>query len=77
MAAAAGLPRRRHLIQLIDGGLRLLDEPVHGLARPVVAKPVLDVVELDSGVSRQPHAAVPRPLRGVDFAVAVLPPGGA
>lgn len=66
----------RELGELVNGGFGLLDEPVDGLARAVVTKPVLDVIELDGGVGREPHAAVPRPLGGAHLAVPVLPPGG-
>lgn len=70
-----GLPGGE-LGELVNGGFGLPDEPVDGLARAVVTEPVLDVIELDGGVGRQPHAAVPRPLGGAHLAVPVLPPGG-
>jgi hypothetical protein len=71
-----GLPRGQRL-ELVDGVLGVLDEPVDGLAGAVVAQPVLHVVELDGGVRREAHAPVPRPARRAHLAVAVLAPRGA
>lgn len=62
--------------ELVDGGLGFLDEPVDGLAGSVVTEAVLDVVELNGGVRRQPYTAVSGSLGGADLAVAVLPPCG-
>lgn len=67
----------RELRELVDGCLGFLDEPVDRLAGTVVAKAVLDVVELDGGVRRQAHAAVSGAFGSADLAVAVLPSGGA
>ncbi|KAK9913139.1 hypothetical protein M0R45_036963 [Rubus argutus] len=38
---------RRQLLELVDCGLGLLDEPIDGLAGPVVSEPVLHVAELN------------------------------
>lgn len=65
----------RELVQLVNGGLRVLDEPVDGLAWAIVAETVLHVVELDGSVGGEADPPVPRPLRRAHLAVPVLPPG--
>ena len=66
----------REFGELVDGGLGVLNEPVDGLAGTVVAKAVLDVIELDCSVGGEADAAVPKALGGAHLAVAVLAAGG-
>lgn len=66
----------RELGELVDGRLCVLDQPVDGFARPVEAKPILDVVELDGGVGGETNAAVSESLGGANLAVAIFPAGG-
>ena len=65
------------LSELVDGGFGLLDEPIDGLAGAVVAKAVLDVVELNGSVGGKTDAAVSGAFGRAHLAVAVFPPGGA
>lgn len=44
--------------ELVNGGLRVLHEPVDGFAWAVIAESVLNVVELNGGVSAKAKAAV-------------------
>lgn len=67
---------RGELLKLINGGFGLVDEPIDGLAGAVVAKAVLNVVELDGGVGGQADPAVPGSFGGADFTVAVFSAGG-
>lgn len=67
----------RELRELINGGLGFLYQPIHRLAGAVVAEAVLNVVELNGGVGGEADAAVAGAFRSADFAVAVLPAGGA
>lgn len=60
------------LVELVYGGLGLLDEPVDGLAGTVVPQAVLNVVELNGRVGREPHAPVSWALGRADLAVPVL-----
>lgn len=62
---------------MVDGRLGFFDEPVYRLAGAVIAKTVLDIVELDGGVRRKTHTAVPGAFGGADFAVAVFSASGA
>lgn len=65
------------LRELINGSLGFLDQPIHRLARAVVAEAVLNVVELNGGVGGEAYAAVAGAFGGADFTVAVLPASGA
>nr|GLL34703.1 hypothetical protein KK1_022532 [Ipomoea trifida] len=69
-----GVPRWQ-LGELIYRVFGFLYEPIHRLAGPVVAEPVLDVVELNGGVSREAHTPVTWPFRGEHFTVPVFPAG--
>lgn len=60
--------------ELVDGGLGLIDEPIEGLAGPVVAQSVLNVVEFDGGVGGETDTSVPWSLGGANLAVTVLSP---
>nr|GMD36761.1 hypothetical protein KK1_022532 [Ipomoea batatas] len=69
-----GVPRWQ-LGELIYRVFGFLYEPIHRLAGPVVAEPVLDVVELNGGVSREAHTPVTWPFRCENFTVPVFPAG--
>lgn len=70
-----GLPGGE-LSELVDGSLSLLNQPVHGLAGPVVSEPILNIVELNRRIGREANSPVPRALGSADFAVTVFPTGG-
>lgn len=65
----------RELLELINGGLGLFDEPVDRLTGAVVPEAVLDIVELDGSVGRETDSPVSRPLCSADLAVPVFPSG--
>lgn len=66
----------RKVIELIYGVLGLLDEPIDGLARAIVAEAVLNVVELNGRVGGESDSAVPGTFGGAHFAVPVFSSGG-
>lgn len=61
--------------ELFNGGFRLSEEPLDGLAGLVVAQHILKVEELPRNLEREPHPPVSDPLRRADLAVPVLLPG--
>ncbi|KAK9920777.1 hypothetical protein M0R45_029323 [Rubus argutus] len=64
------------LLELVDCGLGLLDEPIDGLAGPVVSEPVLHVAELNGRVSGEQDAVVSQYFGSADLVVAVLAASG-
>nr|KYP68882.1 hypothetical protein KK1_022532 [Cajanus cajan] len=62
----------RKLSKLVNGSLCLLDEPVHSLAWSVIAKPVLNIIELNGCVCRESNSAVAWPFGSVNLAVAIF-----
>ena len=67
---------RRQLLQLVDCGLGLLDEPIDGLAGSVLSEPVLYVVELNGRMGGELDAVVSQYFGSADLAVAVLVASG-
>lgn len=58
--------------KLVNGGFGVLHKPVDGFAWAVIAESVLDVVELNGGVSAKANAAVSWAFCSADFTVSIF-----